>query len=99
VRKTLLKGRGLLETVPLHGASLLLLGRVREGPTRFETGRAALGHAGPRGLGIARHGLLTALQPVGSKRRKCHDRPMECLLCEDTGWDCENHPDQPWGAR
>jgi hypothetical protein len=19
-----------------------------------------------------------------------------CLLCEDTGWVCENHPDQPW---
>jgi hypothetical protein len=67
--------------------------------TRFEAGRAALGHAGPRGLGIARHELLTALQPAGSKRRKCHDRPMECLLCEDTGWVCENHPDQPWEAR
>jgi hypothetical protein len=38
----LLKGRGLLETVqfPLHGASLLLVRRVREGPTRFEAGRA-----------------------------------------------------------
>jgi hypothetical protein len=21
-----------------------------------------------------------------------------CLLCEDTGWVCENHPDQPWGG-
>jgi len=21
---------------------------------------------------------------------------MKCLLCEDTGWVCENHPDQPW---
>jgi hypothetical protein len=19
-----------------------------------------------------------------------------CLLCEDTGWVCEDHPDQPW---
>jgi hypothetical protein len=21
---------------------------------------------------------------------------MKCLLCEDSGWVCENHPDQPW---
>jgi hypothetical protein len=21
---------------------------------------------------------------------------MKCLLCEDTGWVCENHLDQPW---
>jgi hypothetical protein len=21
---------------------------------------------------------------------------MKCLVCEDTGWVCENHPDQPW---
>jgi hypothetical protein len=21
---------------------------------------------------------------------------MTCLLCEDTGWVCENHPDQPF---
>jgi hypothetical protein len=21
---------------------------------------------------------------------------MKCLLCEDTGWVCEAHPDQPW---
>jgi hypothetical protein len=21
---------------------------------------------------------------------------MTCLACEDTGWVCENHPDQPW---
>jgi hypothetical protein len=21
-------------------------------------------------------------------------RPMKCLLCEDCGWVCENHPDQ-----
>jgi hypothetical protein len=21
---------------------------------------------------------------------------MKCLCCEDTGWVCENHPDQPW---
>jgi hypothetical protein len=40
--------------------------------------------------GLPRHGLLTARQPVGSKRRKCHDRKR--LLCEDTGWVCENHP-------
>ena len=20
---------------------------------------------------------------------------MKCLLCEDTGWVCENHPDRP----
>jgi hypothetical protein len=51
VRKTLLKGRGLLETVPLRRASLLLLGPVREGPTRFEAGRAAHGHAGPGMVG------------------------------------------------
>ena len=19
-----------------------------------------------------------------------------CIVCEDTGWVCENHPDQPW---
>ncbi|PAY05385.1 hypothetical protein CK489_28765 [Bradyrhizobium sp. UFLA03-84] len=19
-----------------------------------------------------------------------------CILCDDTGWVCENHPDQPW---
>jgi hypothetical protein len=24
---------------------------------------------------------------------------MKCLLCEDTGWVCENHPDQPWQGR
>src|SRR6478752_1743148 len=22
--------------------------------------------------------------------------PMKCLVCEDCGWVCENHPDQPW---
>ncbi|MFG3598318.1 hypothetical protein [Bradyrhizobium sp. RDI18] len=21
---------------------------------------------------------------------------MKCLLCEGSGWVCENHPDQPW---
>jgi hypothetical protein len=21
---------------------------------------------------------------------------MTCLVCDDTGWVCENHPDQPW---
>jgi hypothetical protein len=21
---------------------------------------------------------------------------MKCLVCEDSGWVCENHPDQPW---
>jgi hypothetical protein len=21
---------------------------------------------------------------------------MTCILCEDTGWVCENHPDTPW---
>jgi hypothetical protein len=21
---------------------------------------------------------------------------MACLLCDDTGWVCEVHPDQPW---
>ena len=21
---------------------------------------------------------------------------MECTNCKDTGWVCENHPDQPW---
>jgi hypothetical protein len=21
---------------------------------------------------------------------------MPCLLCDDTGWVCEAHPDQPW---
>jgi hypothetical protein len=21
---------------------------------------------------------------------------MKCLVCEDTGWVCENHPDQPF---
>ena len=23
---------------------------------------------------------------------------MDCLLCEDTGWVCENHPDQPFAG-
>jgi hypothetical protein len=52
VRKMLLKGRSLLETVqfPLHGASQLLLGRVRESPTRFEPGRAASRTCRPKGL-------------------------------------------------
>jgi len=22
--------------------------------------------------------------------------PTKCLVCEDTGWVCETHPDQPW---
>ena len=21
---------------------------------------------------------------------------MKCIPCDDTGWVCENHPDQPW---
>jgi hypothetical protein len=21
---------------------------------------------------------------------------INCLRCEDTGWVCENHPNQPW---
>jgi len=21
---------------------------------------------------------------------------MKCMVCEDVGWVCENHPDQPW---
>jgi hypothetical protein len=21
---------------------------------------------------------------------------LSCLLCDDLGWVCENHPDQPW---
>jgi len=21
---------------------------------------------------------------------------VDCLQCEDTGWVCESHPDQPW---
>jgi hypothetical protein len=25
-----------------------------------------------------------------------HDRAMKCIGCEDTGWVCDNHPDQPW---
>jgi hypothetical protein len=47
------EGTWLLETaVPAaRRASLLLLGQVRESPTRFEAGRAAHGHAGPRGWG------------------------------------------------
>jgi hypothetical protein len=24
---------------------------------------------------------------------------MKCLVCEDSGWVCENHRDQPWGDR
>jgi len=24
---------------------------------------------------------------------------MKCLFCENTGWVCENHPDQPWQGR
>jgi len=24
---------------------------------------------------------------------------VTCLVCEDTGWVCESHPDQPWKAR
>jgi hypothetical protein len=23
-------------------------------------------------------------------------RPMKCLLCGDTGWVCETHPDRPF---
>ena len=23
---------------------------------------------------------------------------MKCLVCKDTGWICENHPDQPFGG-
>lgn len=23
-------------------------------------------------------------------------RIKPCLLCDDMGWVCENHPDQPW---
>ena len=59
VRKTLLKGRGLLETVPLHGASLLLVGRVRESPTRSETGRAT-------------HGPIAILPPMFKVNRGLH---------------------------
>jgi hypothetical protein len=56
VRKTLLKKRGLLETVqfPLHGASLLLLGRVREGPTPVRGGSGCSRTCRSQGgLGIA----------------------------------------------
>jgi hypothetical protein len=21
---------------------------------------------------------------------------IDCLFCDDTGWICANHPDQPW---
>ena len=21
---------------------------------------------------------------------------MACSICDDSGWVCENHPDQPW---
>ena len=24
------------------------------------------------------------------------DKPVKCLVCEDSGWACENHPHQPW---
>ena len=31
----------------------------------------------------------------GGQRRQGRS-VMKCSLCEDTGWVCENHPDQPW---
>jgi hypothetical protein len=31
-----------------------------------------------------------------SGREADMESPMKCLLCEDTGRVCENHPDQPW---
>jgi hypothetical protein len=24
---------------------------------------------------------------------------MKCALCEDCGWVCESHPDQPWEGK
>jgi hypothetical protein len=23
---------------------------------------------------------------------------MKCVLCEDSGWVCEGHPERPWGG-
>jgi hypothetical protein len=34
--------------------------------------------------------LRVPLMPLGK------GNSMKCQLCEDTGWVCENHPDQPW---
>jgi hypothetical protein len=37
---------------------------------------------------------------IAGERRKLHGqfggKLMKCLCCEDTGWVCEDHPDQPW---
>ena len=68
MRKMLLKGRRLLETVQflLHGACVLLLARVRENPTRFETGRVAHEHADPGGMVGTES--LTVSSPLGSKK-------------------------------
>jgi hypothetical protein len=34
--------------------------------------------------------------PFDSSSANPYLRRMKCLCCEDTGWVCENHPDQPW---
>ena len=43
------------------------------------------------------------LDRVGEVRREQGQAPAckgcgkeTCLVCDDTGWVCENHPDQPW---
>ncbi len=32
---------------------------------------------------------------TGQESPGVQDRLMKCLLCECSGWVCENHPDQP----
>jgi hypothetical protein len=71
VPKMLLKGRRLLDL--LHGACVLLLGGVRENPTRFETGRVAHEHADPRGM--VGTDSLTVSSPLGSTKCTQKARP------------------------
>jgi hypothetical protein len=77
VRKTLLKGSGVFS---LHDALRVLW----DGCAKARPGSRRVGLLTDmpvqKRVGISRHGLLTALWPVGSKRRKCHDRPMKCRV-------------------
>jgi hypothetical protein len=40
---------------------------------------------------------------IAGERRKLYGlfggKLMKCLYCDDTGWVCETHPDQPWPGR
>ena len=89
LRQPLLKRTSLFKSLPHEGPPSLASRPITRNKTKRANHRNVKGPQGQPGT------LWNSRNPPRLRTRKSN-RPMKCLLCEDCGWVCENHPDQPW---